>query len=281
MCKVHCEDIKHASFQCVRVNEIWENLGVASMLNEVCTDNTGPGVLEVILRRQDSPAPCLPGVGLKELIATACWYSWWEHRKITRDEPVQSTARSAQAIAAVVTNFVRATKSSSKIRRHGWEKPREGFVKLNIDAAFSLESETGATGAVIRDDRGSFIAASSSGLPHVADAPTAEARALRDGLILAGQVGCNKLVVMDVVDIMNSGGNSNGPAAAIFEECFFLAVNFSSISFFHCPRESNEAAHVLASRVEGNMSTVWHGDPPDFLIDVLAHDVSLFDNKVP
>ena len=32
---------------------------------------------------------------------------------------------------------------------------------------------------------------------------------------------------------------------------------------------------MFVSRVEGNLSIVWHGDPPDFLIDVLAHDVKL------
>jgi hypothetical protein len=77
-----------------------------------------------------------------------------------------------------------------------------------------MDSLLGATGAVIRDDYGSFIPGSCCGLPHIADAASAEARALRDELILADQVGCNKLVI---------NSDCMGVAAAIYEECSFLA----------------------------------------------------------
>jgi hypothetical protein len=70
---------------------------------------------------------------------------------------------------------------------------------------------------------------------------------------------------MEVIEVMNEGGNYLGPAAAIYEECSFLCRNFSQIVFYHCPREANMAAHVLASHDEGPLSIVWHDDPPDFL----------------
>lgn len=252
VCKVHCEDIKHASFLCAIVTEIWENLGVFNTIATACGyDNTGPGALEAIIRGHVSGSTHILGVGLKELVATACWYTWWERRRIVRGEPVQNTAHSAQGIAAIVLNYARAAKPNSKIRRHGWERPGEGFVKLNIDAAFSVEEGSGATGAVIRDDQGRFVSASSCAISYVAEVPTAEARFLRDGLILAGNTGCNKVIVnsdcMEVIQVMQDEGNSIGAAAAIYEECYFLARNFSSISFVHCPRESNRVAHLLAS----------------------------------
>ncbi|KAK1611685.1 hypothetical protein QYE76_035358 [Lolium multiflorum] len=68
----------------------------------------------------------------------------------------------------------------------------------------------GATGAVLRDEKGKFIAASCCGIEHVGDVPTAEARALRDGLVLAGQMGCSKLEVnsdcMEVINTMEQEG---------------------------------------------------------------------------
>ena len=95
-----------------------------------------------------------------------------------------------------------------------------------MDAGFCSESGTGSTGAVVRDDRGTLIAGACSGIPFVEDASSAEARALRDGLILASEVGLHKIIVesdyMDVIDTMLGDGNSLGPAAAIDEECFFL-----------------------------------------------------------
>ena len=61
----------------------------------------------------------------------------------------------------------------------------------------------------MRDEKGGFIAASNEKLKHVADAATAEAYALRHGLVLAQQVGVNKLVVeancLEVINTMNSG----------------------------------------------------------------------------
>jgi hypothetical protein len=165
-------------------------------------------------------------LGLKELIVSTCWYIWWERRKISRDEQVQKPARSCQSIVALSLNYYRASKKNIGIKRYGWQKPADEFVKLNIDAAFSVENYTenytGATGAVIRDDGGMFIAGSSRGIPHVADAAMAEAIALRDGLLLVGQLGCNRIKVnsdcLEVVDTMKNGGNSISVAASVFEE---------------------------------------------------------------
>jgi ribonuclease HI len=148
------------------------------------------------------------------------------------------------------------------------KKPKEGSTKLNVDASFYAEYFSGATGAVIRDDRGGFVAGSCCTLPLVADAASAEARALRDGLLLAGQVGCLKLVVksdcMEVISTMQEGENSIGAAAAIYEECSFLSRGFSHVIFIHCARESNKVAHMLACKAEGPQSIVWLEDPPDF-----------------
>lgn len=73
--------------------------------------------------------------------------------------------------------------------------------------------------------------------------------------------------------------NSIGAAAAIYEECSFLARNFSGISFVHCPRESNKVAHLLASQAEGPLTTSWYVDPPIFILDALANDVNLFEEQ--
>ena len=142
-----------------------------------------------------------------------------------------------------------------------------------------MDLGTGSTGAILRDDRGFFLAASSCGIPFISDPSTAEARALRDGL---GQVICNRLEVnsdcMDVINVMKEGGNSLGPATAIYEDCTTLCRNFTEVSFFHCPREATMATHVLARHSEGSLSIVWQDEPPDFLVNVLADDVSLIHN---
>jgi ribonuclease HI len=96
---------------------------------------------------------------------------------------------------------------------------QEDFVKLNVDAGFNIDSGTCSTGAILRDDRGHFLAASCGNLLFVFNVATAEVSALKEGLLLAGQIGCNRLEVnsdcMEVVEVMQNGGNFLGPAAAI------------------------------------------------------------------
>ncbi|KAK1697979.1 hypothetical protein QYE76_014676 [Lolium multiflorum] len=66
-----------------------------------------------------------------------------------------------------------------------WCKPEPRQVKLNVDASFHVDSASGATGAVLRDFHGDFIAASTTYLPHVTSPMMAEAIAMREGLSLA------------------------------------------------------------------------------------------------
>jgi hypothetical protein len=84
-------------------------------------------------------------------------------RQVTHGETIQSPQRTAQAILTLSLNYSRARKKKSDIDRHGWVKPREDYVKLNVDAGFCADSGSGSTRAIIRDDTGRFIAASCCG----------------------------------------------------------------------------------------------------------------------
>ena len=192
-------------------------------VSQVCTvEVEGRSALEVLLRDRDAKAPLLPQIDHNDLVAVAVWYIWWERRKATHGEIIQSLARTAHAISVLAVNYSRAKKKKMARPRQGWSKPREDFVKLNVDVGFNIDSGTGSTGAIIRDERGNFVSASCRGIPFVSNAASAEALALRDGLILAGQIGCNRLEVnsdcLEVIEVMLNGGNSLGSAAAIYEE---------------------------------------------------------------
>ena len=40
------------------------------------------------------------------------------------------------------------------------------------------------------------------------------------------------------------------------------------------------AADILASKAECDRSIVWQSEPLDFLVDVLANDVSIFEHEI-
>jgi ribonuclease HI len=280
LCRTDCESIRHTLFTCPRVHEIWGILGMHGTIAQVCSfEANGGSILETSLRDTTAKAPLLSEVDRNDLVATAIWYIWWERRQATHGEVVQVPCRSAQAISTLALNYSRAKKPRRGIIRKGWTKPREDFLKLNVDAGFSIDAGSGASGAIIRDHRGHFVGASACGIPFISDAALAEARALKDGLILAGNLGCSRLEVesdcMEVIDVMKNGGNSLGPAAAIYEECSFLCRNFTEVVFAHCPREANRVADSLASNSEGSQSIVWVEEPPDYIKCLLADDVTI------
>ena len=90
---------------------------------------------------------------------------------------------------------------------------------VNVDAAFNEENGCGSVGAIIRDCSGGALAAAHSFVPHLIDAPMAEAYALKEGLMLAQYIGCNRLIVqsdcMEVVQTMENGGFSATSAATL------------------------------------------------------------------
>ena len=70
------------------------------------------------------------------------------------------------------------------LKRYG-QNLEQSFYKLNVDAAFSAKEKAGASGVVLRNSQGIFMAGSSTYLPHVSLAAMAEALAMLHGLKLA------------------------------------------------------------------------------------------------
>ena len=85
-------------------------------------------------------------------------------------------------------------------------------MKLNIDAFFDHDLLRGMIGAVLRYDKGIFIAGGNGKIDYCADVLTAEALALKFDLTLAQRAGCNRLIInsdnMEVIDTMQDGGQS-------------------------------------------------------------------------
>ena len=79
----------------------------------------------------------LNNIGLAELILTGGWYIWWERRHLVHGEAIQNPHRSAMSIATLTTNYMMSSKITIRVR-HGWKKPLEGklMVNVDVDAAF-------------------------------------------------------------------------------------------------------------------------------------------------
>jgi ribonuclease HI len=161
-----------------------------------------------------------------------------------------------------------------------WLKPELRYIKLNVDASYHDDQRAGATGAVLRDYEGRFVAASNTLIPHVAPAAMAEAMAMKNGLLLANRLGCNRIQAesdsLEIIDACSGGDSWWSEAAAIFADCVDLATTIGTVSFHYCPREANKVAHELARASFSNANSCnWDDEPPSFLLPFLLDDVTI------
>ena len=263
---------------------MWRLLGLEEVIAHACAvDRAGDAILAYLLNFPAQEAIVLGVKFFYELMSITCWYLWWERRKLVHKEHVEDAKRISQSVRAMAENFVIACDPKAVLKKDGWRKPPNGFVKLNVDVAFDYDALHGVMGAVIRDDRGHFIVSGNKLIESCYDTLSAEALALKFGLQLSSLAGCNRFVVnsdsLELMEIMTKDGQYAGNAAAIIDDCYHLACEFSSIRFEFCPREANAVAHELASVARSKFCSEWIEMAPNELLPLLLKDVSVITNE--
>jgi ribonuclease HI len=278
VCHQGAEDILHLIFTCNRAKEVWRALGLRHVVEPAIIDRSGSVVLEgIICGDIQLPSP-IDSVGIKELIATAAWYIWWQRREIKKGEAVATPGRTAFAIAGLAQNYYGA-ETAKEPRVLSWTRPDSHTYKINVDAAY-FPNGSGAIGVILRNHKGVALAGRSRLFSNVLNAATAEALALKDGLQLTEVLGCIPAVVeSDCLEIVNAFNDNNelwSPYAAILADCLHQAQAITRVTVRHCSREANEVAHSLAKHCySNNLCCNWDDDPPSFLLDRLSHDVRI------
>jgi ribonuclease HI len=284
VCQAGPEDMRHLLFTCLRAREVWKSLGLSDYIDQALIgERSGSCVLEEILRRSNQNTPILGMLKIKETIAVACWYVWWQRREMVKGETVSEPFRTAFAIQAITANYVSASSANPIEREHTWKKPAKGEYKLNIDASFR-ENGRGSSGAVLRNDRGEAIAGYAGPLNHVFNAATAEALALLKGLEFLEQLGVSSVNIesdsLELIQACKSEIEIWSPYTAVLADCFLKAHSFKDISFEHCRREANQVAHQLAKfSFESNSVVSWDDAPPSFIIPFVLDDVTMLASK--
>jgi hypothetical protein len=209
-------------------------LGILDVIDEALNiDLSGSTILEFLLRAQ---AKALPGfdIGVKETIGVPCWYLWWIRRQRTHDESVPPLSKCKMSILSIVANAAKVN-SKGGVARQRWCKPNPRHLKINVDGSFHSDSHARSIGAVVRDYKGEFIAASTVFLPHVLSPTVVEAMAMREGLSLANHMGCTNVIMdsdsSETVDACNGIEAWWGESAAILTDCVDLASLLNSVSF--------------------------------------------------
>ncbi|TVU02695.1 hypothetical protein EJB05_51796, partial [Eragrostis curvula] len=158
-----------------------------------------------------------------------------------------------------------------------WKPPDPGWVKVNTDGAFRVETGTGATGAILRNEEGITLAVEGRWLENLADAVTAEAMAVREGLLRAVALGCDKVILeIDNISLANSIQSGEPDRSAIFglwHEIQELSRSFSSFAISFVRREANSAAHCCAKMpTASNRVVSCVGYTPNWMMGVVTKD---------
>ena len=81
-------------------------------------------------------------------------------------------------------------------KKQQWEPPLEGFYLINVDGAIPLTKGQSGVGMLIRDWNRRVIAAVSMPLPRRYFVEETEAIAVEQGLVLAKELGLEKIIVV-------------------------------------------------------------------------------------
>lgn len=78
---------------------MWLELGLLDEINKATpTDREGAKVIEFLLCDDKFRRNYMDIVDIPEVIASTCWYLWWQRREMAKGEQVQNPFRTSMAI---------------------------------------------------------------------------------------------------------------------------------------------------------------------------------------
>ncbi|KAM3277865.1 hypothetical protein ACQJBY_045636 [Aegilops geniculata] len=95
---------------------------------------------------------------------------------------------------------------------------------------------------------------------------------------LARTVGCSKIEInSDNIEIIEAlkDGNSSSVASAIFDDCYFMSLDFNHVVYDHCNREANQVAHEMARLAKKFTPGFWMDTAPSVVIPLIVNDATV------
>ena len=130
----------------------------------------------------------------------------------------------------------------------GWEKPPMGWAKLNSDGSALGNPGCAGGGGVIRDHDGKWLKGYARPLGST-NSCMAELWALRDGLLLAKEMGLNNLIIeLDALSVvlLMSNNTPNLTMKPLPNDCRNLVREIPNKQITHIFKETNQCADAMA-----------------------------------
>jgi ribonuclease HI len=215
----------------------------------------------------------------KELgLAIMLIYQMWLARNEARDAvqivaPQDIVRRSLALLEEWVGVHGKQEHPSIKVREQ-WNPPEEGWIKANVDGAFSSDRSCGGCGVVLRDHHGGFRGGATHFFTHVSDPERAELLACKQALLLAKEKGvvrvCLESDCLGAVAKLRSTEVDRSSHGPLVEDIKETLKDFSGFSVRHVRRSANGVVHLLAKLgCKNKLCKVWV-NPPDSVVSTLA-----------
>lgn len=74
---------------------------------------------------------------------------------------------------------------------------------------------------------------------------------------------------------MQEGASSSGLTSALFDDCYYMSLDFTHVIHDHCPREAKATAHELTRLARSSTHGTWMDDAPWELIQIIVKNLML------
>ena len=223
VCQRESESILHALRDCSSVKAVWCYLGIQATNRDFWNANLQEW-LNANGRMSKSLIIGKPPWSM--IFPFAIWNVWKSRNKFVFKRKTQNPGLAAEIIKQT-EEFLYCVYSPRSpickvIKRICWERPPEGWAKLNTDGALCTHSGSAGCGGVVRDDRGEWVAGFSRRI-GATNSFMAELWGLRDGLILCSNLHLPSLIIeLDakaIVDALLNLNYENNVISPILEDC--------------------------------------------------------------
>lgn len=278
LCKKEPESILHALRDCDLVRVVWNELGALGVDRGFFASNLGDwmmtnGKLDIALNKFSPP--------WKIIFSFAVW-NLWKNRNQAVFKRWPQNSNLVQDIINSAVEFFHCAVSTKHFQPRvtiqvRWERPDQGWMKINTDGSSLGNPGRAGGGGVIRDWTGRWIVGFSRRI-GITTSLLAELWAIRDGLMLCIERNFSKVEVeLDakaVVDMLTNPQYDNMAIHAILEDCKFLVAKIPQTRIKHCYREANRCADMLARKgTELNGSLAIFANPPLDILNVVEADL--------
>ena len=250
LCNIAVESVAHAFRDCHIVKAVCYQLGVCQSNSNFFTQDLRNWLKSNATAKSNESHR---GLHWNILFPFAIWLIW-KHRNQVVFKNRGANPALANMIIMQATKFFHCVSDQRNNRRLvikqvRWERPGEGWLKLNTNGAANAMMNSAGAGGVVRGDKGNWVVGFSRRNGNT-NSFAAEAWGLRDGLLLCNQMNLNDIIIeLDLkalVDAINNPSYANYIAAPLVDDCRHLASRFSRLCFRHIYHEANMCVDSLA-----------------------------------